>query len=192
MTNAEPIPKQVAQALKGIKAAAVYATSIWSYPNGEWRVKSTRGKYYNTLGKAIHELDPEYSAYDSISDHTLIEMHTRLLWLYSQFEPAEAATLYKAFVTRLYQLDYGLTAEKAVDGLRGKEAGQLRDEFEQVAIQATDENDAWKFITEDAQARNIICEQAITVTTMMIGVPKDGLQEDGARKLWGQRELWGM
>ena len=85
-----------------------------------------------------------------------------------------------------------MTAEKAVDGLRGKEAGQLRDEFEQVAIQATDENDAWKFITEDAQARNIICEQAITVTTMMIGVPKDGLQEDGARKLWGQRELWGM
>jgi hypothetical protein len=97
-------------------------------------------------------------------------------------EAQEAVTFYTAFVTSLYQYDFGLNK----DSDKKKE----QKDFENDAIKATNDNAAWEYITRELGPRNAIMEQAVTVTTMMIGVGKS--QEAASRKLWQGREAKGQ
>jgi hypothetical protein len=177
-----PSQENLAIAQTALKNAGDLAQAFWRYPVGSHDDRKAIKNYWLTLSKGLTALDPEWSIPEVANDDALIEMHTRLAWIYSQWEAQEAVIFYTALVASLYQYDFGLNK----DSDKKKE----QKDFENDAIKATNDNVAWEYITRELGPRNAIMEQAVTVTTMMIGVGKS--QEAASRKLWQGREAKGQ
>jgi hypothetical protein len=181
--SATPSDDKLKTAHNALENAGKLAKAFWPYPDGTHGTSKGAQAYYAALAKGILAIDPDWAIPEQSNDAVLIEMHTRLVWLYSQWKAQEAVTFYKAFVTSLYQYDLGINNDQSSTKKKEQKA------FENTAITATNDNAAWVYITKEHEPRHEIMDQAVTVTTMMLGVGKD--QEKISRKLWEEREAKG-
>jgi len=179
-TSTTPSDAKLKTAHDALENAGKLAKAFWPYPDGTHGTPKGTQTYYAALAKGIYAIDSSgWNIPEQATDVVLIEMHTRLVWLYSQWKAQEAVNFYKAFVTSLYQYDFGINK----DSTKKKE----QTAFEQGAITATNDNDAWIYITKEGEPRHAIMEEAVTVTSMMIGVDK--FRENMSTKLWEEREV---
>ena len=120
----------------------------------------------------------------------MIEAHTRLLWMSSATAPTEAANRYDNFVHILYNKYYRPLSNEAMGGKESKSYQAALDRFVTDAMKATNENEAWTFITKDLKYRTRIMTTAATITTQML----ESHKENDARvnKLWDKRRGSGL
>jgi hypothetical protein len=183
MASSKPSDEKLKTAYNALESAGKLAKEFWPYPDGTHGTSKGARAYYIVLTKGILAIDSEWAIPELLIDATLIEMHTRLVWVYSQWNPQVAVIFYKAFVTSLYQYDAGINKEQTPT------ARVEQTEFENTAIEATNDNAAWVYITKEPEPRHELMETAVTVTTMLLGVKED--QEKRSTKLWEERETQG-
>jgi hypothetical protein len=185
MASSTPSDEKLTTAKNALETAKELAKIYWRYGSNT-RTSKGAWAYYRVLAKGIAVMDSEWKAPDVVDYAALIEVHTRLAWVYSQWNAQEAVTYYEAFVTSLYQYDVHVGKE-----LPDKIQEVQRRNFEEAAIKATNNNDAWKYITREPNPRSKIMEIALTVTTMMIGhdTVDSEYYKDRSTRLWEQREI---
>lgn len=115
--------------------------------------------YLKTLHRALDALDlgqNEGSNLDQDQKEELIQLHTHMIFAYSQHNAAAAAAHYNTFVEKLL---YTHWANVATD----------KSDFRNRACRATDENPGIGAITHEQPHRHGILTSALTVTSEFFG-----------------------
>ena len=174
----------LAKARTGLHTAENWAKRVWTYPS---EGNKSFAKYIAVLGKCLEVIDPtNRNEYNMDNDRDFLQLHTGLIWMYSQWEAEEAAILYKTFVDIVYQYYYQIITAKGANPETDAILNEKKRKLMVDVVDATDSNKAWRYITEESSPRFEIMELAVTVTTMFLEHGESA--ESRARKLWESRQ----
>jgi hypothetical protein len=128
-------------------------------------------KYMRALGKALEAMGTEFAgeAEDNQEEQWLIELHTLMIFAYSQHNGETAVSHYTAFNHALYNFWYHLDSKQ-------------QKQFGQRASKATNDNPGINLITRTQPHRHSLLETAVTVTTQFYGYNDPA--SDRSRAFW--------
>jgi hypothetical protein len=128
-------------------------------------------RYMRALGKALEDMSTEFAgeAEDDQEEQWLIELHTLMVFAYSQHNGEIAVSHYTAFNQTLYNFWCHLDPNE-------------QNQFGRRASKATNDNPGINLITRTQPHRHSLLETAVTVTTQFYGYNDPA--SDRSRAFW--------